>query len=208
MIFNEIAIRFLITFVLSAIFGLERQRAHKPIGFGSFVFVAIGSCALGIIAINLNIEFSIGLLGATVTGIGFLGAGALIKSGERVYGARTAAGIWLFAILGLVVGIGEYMIGIVVYLLVWITIGLDMLLEKYGIGSYQRKIVITTNKIINEKEIEAVLGTKRKKLVSVEVNKTESKIKFVYLIEGTKEEINSIPDEMFKKDWFESLKAE
>jgi putative Mg2+ transporter-C (MgtC) family protein len=103
----EILPRFIITFVFSVIFGLERQRAHKPVGFGAFTFVAVGSCALSITAINLYPDNPLSLLGAIVTGIGFLGAGALIKTTDKIFGFTSAAAVWLFAIFGLVVGVGN-----------------------------------------------------------------------------------------------------
>src|SRR3990172_6125755 len=111
----EIVLRFSITFILSLVFGLERQTAHNPVGFGTFNFVAVGSCALGITAVLINSADPFGLLSAIVTGIGFLGAGALIKSNDRVFGFTTAASIWILAIFGLTIGIGDYLLGGVLY---------------------------------------------------------------------------------------------
>ena len=69
--------------------------------------------------------------------------------------------------------------------------------------------MITTNKIIGEKEIKNILtNTTKHKLNSIEVDKKNKKISFIYLIEGTKEQINKIPKELFEKDWFETCKVE
>ena len=92
-------IRMLLVFGLSLIFGLERQRSHKPVGFGTFIFVALGACTIGIVATKYSLGDSISLLAATITGIGFLGAGALIKNTDKVFGFTTASAIWLFAII-------------------------------------------------------------------------------------------------------------
>jgi putative Mg2+ transporter-C (MgtC) family protein len=204
----EILLKLVVVFVLSAIFGIERQTSHKPVGFGTFIFVALGACGLTLTAMNLGLDRSMSLLSATVTGVGFLGAGALIKSGDRLFGAKTAAGIWLFAIIGVIVGVGEYWIAMIVYSFVWLTVFGDRLLEMKGIGSYQKKIVIVTNKIIDETEIESVINPKKSKVLSIEVNKPNNKINFSYLIEGTKDEINDIPKKLYKKEWFESFKVE
>ena len=204
---TEIAIRFILTFILSMCFGIERQSSHKPVGFGTFTFVSLGACTIALLASTLGIDKSMGILGAAITGIGFLGAGALIKTGDKIFGANTAAAIWLFAIFGLVIGIGQYTLGIAVYSLVWATVLFDRYLAKHNIGSYQKKITIVTKEIIDEDEIESVIGAKWRP-ITIEVNKTTNKITFVYLVEGTKDEINDMPKRLYKKEWFESFKIE
>ena len=83
----------------------------------------------------------------------------------------------------------------------------DKNLEDRGIGSYQKKITINTNKIINEKEIQELMNTKRK-LISINIDKKNSKLSLTYLIEGSRDNINSIPQKLFDKPWFESFKFE
>ena len=199
---------FAITFVLSFLFGIERQYSHKPIGFGTYTFVATGACSLAIIAVSLGLEHSIPLLSAIVTGIGFLGAGALIKTNDKIFGLTSAASIWAFAIFGLTIGIGEYTIGIILYLLIWLVVISDRLLEKYGIGSYQKKISIQTNKIVNIKEVIAAAGISKYKLLDVDIDKAHKKMTFHLYVEGKKEEINKIPDRIINQDWFEDVKIE
>ena len=204
-----IVIRFLIVFVLSALLGIERQRAHKPVSFGTFVFVAIGSCALVIVTTIIDINSRILVLGSIVTGIGFLGAGALIRNNDKIFGFTTAASIWILAIFGIVIGIGQYLEGIMIYSLVWIVLIIDNVLEEKGVGLYQRKITVNTNKIINEKEIISLInGSARKKLVSIHLDKANNKMSLTYLISGKKDDINSIPQKLFDKPWFESFRVE
>jgi len=150
-----ILLRLIITFALSLIFGYERQRSHKPIGFGTFIFVSVGSCGLAITATLLN-ENPLPLLGSVVTGIGFLGAGALIKTNEKTFGFTTAASVWLFAIFGIIIGVGQYTIGITVYLITWVIIYFDKLFEKKGMGYYQKKLIINTNKIVDKSDIKKI----------------------------------------------------
>lgn len=206
--FVVIALRFLITFILSLLFGLERQYSHKPIGFGTYTFVAIGSCSLAVVAVALGFEYSIPLLSAIVTGIGFLGAGAMIKTNEKIFGLTSAASIWAFAIFGLIIGIGEYVIGIMLYGLIWIVVISDRFLEKYGIGSYQKKITIQTQKIVNIKEVIAAAGIRKYKLLDIDIDKTHKKMTFHLYVEGKKEDINTIPDKIINLDWFEDVKIE
>ncbi|MDD2665608.1 MAG: MgtC/SapB family protein [Methanocellales archaeon] len=202
-----IILRLTITFIMALIFGLERQRSHKPIGFGTFIFVSAGSCALAIIAMDVDSTNPFPLLGAIVTGIGFLGAGALIRTTDKIFGFTTAASIWLFAILGLIIGLGQYRIGFNLYMIIWVVILFDQILAKKGIGSYQQKIVVCTNKIIDEKEIIAVLkenGVKKYKLITLEINKEKGELSSTFLIEGPKERIKKIHKTLLNVEWFES----
>ena len=197
--------------MLSTIFGIERQRSHKPIGFGAFIFVSVGACGLAITATIIDLENPLPLLSAIVTGIGFLGAGALIKTNDKTFGFTTAASIWVFAIFGIATGVGEYFIGFSIYILTWIVIFFDKLFEKKGVGHYQKKLIINTNRIVDEIEIKNQLlsvGSKRSKFMSIDVDKKNSKISVTYLIEGTAEEIYRIPKTLFEKDWFDSCKIE
>lgn len=200
--------RFMLAFLLASFFGLERQRLHKPIGFGTFIFVASGSCALSITALVLDPQNPLPLLGATVTGIGFLGAGALIKTTDKIFGFTSAATIWLFAIFGLLIGVGEYFLGCLLYIAAWIVTFFNSYLEKHGVGSFQRKIVIQTKVMIDTRDIEPFLGSGHPKLVSFEVDKKNEKAAFTYLLEGSKGKINRILAIISKKEWFYSFKME
>ena len=203
-----IVVRFAVTFILSFLFGIERQYSHKPIGFGTYTFVAIGSCSLAVIAVALGFEHSIPLLSAIVTGIGFLGAGALIKTNDKIFGLTSAASIWTFAIFGLIIGIGEYTIGVMLYLLIWIVVISDRLLERYGIGSYQKKVTILTQRIVNIKDVIAAAGIRKYKLLDIDIDKAHKKMTFHLYVEGKKEDINTIPDKIINQDWFEDVKIE
>lgn len=204
-------IRIVITFLASLLFGLERQRSHKPIGFGTFVFVSLGSCALSVTAILITSgtqNSPLALISGIVTGIGFLGAGALIKTTDHVFGFTTAASIWFFAIFGLIIGVGQYEIGLILYLLVWVVIFIDKRLENRGIGSYQKKLEIVANKKLTGEDIFDVVGTKRYKIVCMNVDRKSNKFSITLLVEGSKTNINRIPGILSKTEWVESYKME
>ena len=203
-----VLLRFAIVFTLALLFGLERQRSHKPIGFGTFVFVSIGACALGIVAVGINSENPLPLLGSIVTGIGFLGAGALIKTSDKVFGFTSAASIWVFSIIGLVIGVGYYFEGLIIYGLIWIVLLIDKKLQFRGIGSYQKKLLITTNRNVKSEELKAVLRTSKYSINSLEVNRKDNKIIMSIQFEGTVKDVNRIPHELYKENWVDSFKME
>jgi putative Mg2+ transporter-C (MgtC) family protein len=135
-------LRFTAATLLTVAFGLARQKLGKPIGFGTFVFVSIGACALAITARERADENPLPLLGAIVTGVGFLGAGALFRTTDRIVGFTSAATIWVVAIFGLTVGVGEFLIAGILYIAIWIVILLDRWLELRSVGVHAHKLTL------------------------------------------------------------------
>lgn len=205
-----IILKFIVIFIAASLFGLQRQRAHKPIGFSTYLFVAMGGCAAAIVALDFTPENPLPILSAVMTGVGFLGAGALIKTSDKVLGFSSAATIWLFAILGYIVGIGEYIISAIIFALIWCVIFIDHYLEGEAIGAYQIKLTIQTCKLLPEREInkEIMMFTKKHKLIALDINKKEESMTLNYIVEGSKTELNKLPDKLYSKDWFSSAKIE
>ena len=101
-----------ILFALSI--GVERFVHKKPVDFRPFVIIALASCGLGIMVVelpftsadpNLSIDPA-KVISGVMTGIGFLGAGALFREGDIVKGAGSAASIWSAGAIGLICGMG------------------------------------------------------------------------------------------------------
>ncbi|MGA2130387.1 MAG: MgtC/SapB family protein [Candidatus Pacearchaeota archaeon] len=205
-----VLIRFLIVFLASFAYGFNRQKSHKPVGFGTFILIAVGSCALALIAVDLQIQNSIGLLGAIVTGIGFLGAGAMIKESDKVFGFTTAASIWFFAIFGLSIGLGEYLSAGIIYIMVWIVAFFDKYFDKHAINSYRRKIVIQTKGLVPKNKIMNILGkyTTEFYLYNTNLNKKDQAVTFTYVIEGKKKNIESLLKSVYNQPWCISVRFE
>ncbi len=142
-IVTDLTMKLCLTLLLGFIYGYERQRARKPIGFGTFIFVSTGACSLAIIAMSLPERNTVPLLASIVTGIGFLGAGALIRTGEKIQGFTSAALIWLFSIFGLSVGVGEYTLALSLYGIIWLVSITDHSFQKRGIGAYKKQLRLT-----------------------------------------------------------------
>src|SRR3989344_2745205 len=193
-------LKLLVIFVVSFIFGFNRQRLHKHVGFGAFIFVSLGSCVLGILSLRYG-QNQTALIAAVVTGIGFLGAGALIKGNDKVFGFTTAASIWLYAIFGILVGINEFLMATFVYIVVWIVILTDLFLERKGIGSYQRKIKIVVEGINNYDNVlkDMTSNTKKFKLISLDVDKKKKETVIKYMVEGSGEKIRKMIAEIIKE---------
>ena len=100
--------------VLGSIIGIERQMSNKAAGFRTNTMICLGAAMFTLISMRLGAgESSTRIAAQIVTGVGFLGAGAIIRDHGGVHGLTTAAGIWLVASVGMACGGGMYGIAIV-----------------------------------------------------------------------------------------------
>jgi putative Mg2+ transporter-C (MgtC) family protein len=106
----DLTLRLLLAAGLGAAIGIERELRRKPAGLRTNILIAVGSALFTIVSIRLATVSSTPdrIAAQVVTGIGFLGAGAIIRSGRNVHGMTTAATIWVNAAVGMAVGAGEY----------------------------------------------------------------------------------------------------
>jgi putative Mg2+ transporter-C (MgtC) family protein len=109
-------LKLLVSFILGAVIGIERQMRRRDAGMRTFTLICMGSTAAMLISIWIPqcypnfLNGDPGRIAAQVlTGIGFLGAGAIIQSHGSVQGLTTAACIWVMAVVGLAVGAGMYL---------------------------------------------------------------------------------------------------
>lgn len=111
-------LRVILAMLAGGLIGLEREYRDKSAGFRTLIFIATGAALLTILSRNLAIDSDPNRIAANiVTGIGFLGAGAILRDGMRVAGLTTAATIWLTAAVGMAFGAGEFIFGGIVTLL-------------------------------------------------------------------------------------------
>ncbi len=99
--------------VLGGAIGLEREINGKPAGLRTNIIICLGAAAFTLVARRLGVDApdAPGRVAAgIVTGVGFLGAGALIQEGSGIHGLTTAAGIWLVASIGVACGMGYYLL--------------------------------------------------------------------------------------------------
>jgi len=112
----------LLSALLGAIIGLEREWSGKSAGFRTVILVNIGATLFTIISNAMAEPGTSGgdrVASNIVTGIGFLGAGLIFKSDTNVRGLTTAATVWASAAIGMAVGIGAYEVAIMSTVLVW-----------------------------------------------------------------------------------------
>ncbi|NLO81831.1 MAG: MgtC/SapB family protein [Clostridiales bacterium] len=125
----EDALKLILAMVLGGLVGLEREITNRPAGFRTHTLVCMGSALVMITSQYIFDEYHslVNLdparLGAQViSGIGFLGAGTIMKDEARVRGLTTAASLWVVACIGLAAGAGLYQISIFAAFLVYIVL--------------------------------------------------------------------------------------
>ncbi|MBZ4665094.1 MgtC/SapB family protein [Mahella sp.] len=113
----EMLVRMALACVLGGIVGWEREVVQKPAGFRTHVLVCVGSALAMLIsvfmynrmqAVSATLPDPARLGAQVISGIGFLGAGTIIKEGPNIKGLTTAASLWAVACIGLAIGIGYY----------------------------------------------------------------------------------------------------
>jgi putative Mg2+ transporter-C (MgtC) family protein len=106
-------VKLLLALVLGGLIGWERELYDKPAGFRTNTLICVGSTLFTIFSLKIGTipgTDSARIAAQIVSGIGFLGAGAIIRRGEAVLGLTTAATIWFVASIGMGVGAGYYVI--------------------------------------------------------------------------------------------------
>ena len=116
----ELVLRLFASVALGALVGLEREITHKPAGLRTHVLVCMGACLFTIASFYMippdttieNADYS-RIAAGIVTGIGFIGAGSIIATKGQVRGVTTAASLWIVAAIGLMAGMGQYIIALI-----------------------------------------------------------------------------------------------
>ncbi|MDH4197899.1 MAG: MgtC/SapB family protein, partial [Candidatus Aminicenantes bacterium] len=120
----DIVLKLVLAVALGGLIGLEREARDKPAGLRTNILVCLGSTMLMTLAVGIaqakggGGDSLVRLAAAVATGIGFLGAGAIMQSRGMIHGLTTASTIWVVAALGLVIGAGYYVPALVFTLVV------------------------------------------------------------------------------------------
>lgn len=120
---------------LGGIIGMEREYHQKAAGFRTHFLVAMGSTLFTILSRSI-LGWGAGIVDPTriaaqiITGIGFIGAGAILRKEDRIEGLTTAAGIWMTAAIGMAVGLGYYFISAFSVILLFIMRGLSKIVNR------------------------------------------------------------------------------
>ena len=127
----EITIKLFVSLFLGLIIGLERELTNKTAGLRTHILVCLGSTVFTILSIYGFSHFNLGdgmridperIAAQILTGIGFIGGGAVLHYGVNVFGLTTAATLWITASIGMSVGTGSYFVAILATIITFIVL--------------------------------------------------------------------------------------
>lgn len=129
----DLAWRLLLAAGLGAAVGLEREYHQKAAGLRTNILIALGSALFTILSASMGHESGTAdrIAAQIVTGIGFLGGGAILRSGTTVHGMTTAATIWVNAAIGMAAGLGQFALATLTAVLTLIVLAVLPPIEAY-----------------------------------------------------------------------------
>jgi putative Mg2+ transporter-C (MgtC) family protein len=162
--FQTTIIRLLLATLLSGLVGFEREIHGRAAGLRTHILVGLGSCLIMLVSLHMH-EMYKGLRVAdpgriaaqVVSGIGFLGAGTILRFRASIVGLTTAASIWAIAGIGLAVGIGLYYQAVITTLIIIVVLFLLSRIER----NIARKMSIRILRIDACGDIEQIRGIRK-----------------------------------------------
>lgn len=125
-------LRVFLSLALGYLIGLQRELSGHPAGVRTHALVALGATLFTVASLDAFDKTGVARVASTiVTGLGFLGAGTIIKEEREIHGLTTAAGIWALGAMGLAIGLGEYVYGVVGGVLIWLVLFSERLLRRH-----------------------------------------------------------------------------
>lgn len=180
----SVAVRLVIAALLGGIIGLEREVHGRPAGFRTHLLVSLGSCLFVVTSIyfyqkfgNLSGSGAIGVdpgrvAAQVVTGIGFLGAGAIIREKASIRGLTTAACLWVAAAVGIAVGVEMYATSILVTSLAVLNlVFLKKLENRLKKDTYFRVLIWADDVSMQIEKIQSLLGRCSMQIVNVVIDR-------------------------------------
>ncbi|MFN3813970.1 MAG: MgtC/SapB family protein [Aquificaceae bacterium] len=203
-------LRLLLAFILGSLIGFEREKRKQPAGFRTHSVLALGSSLMSILSIYIPYAYVQGpsvdpsrIASQVITGIGFLGAGAIIRIGVSIRGLTTAASLWTTAGIGLSVGAGMYVLSILTATLLLTTLSLMSKVEREFISV---GVKYTLN--ISLEPVDDVIKYLQEILGDFKLNKIIKKEGFLSVsieLETKEEELRRILSKLTKEEKIKSV---
>jgi putative Mg2+ transporter-C (MgtC) family protein len=141
---TEMILRLMIAAGLGLIIGYERERQNQAAGLRTHMVLVTGSALAMIVSINLAVEYSgiatngdpARLAAQVISGIGFLGVGAILRFGSNIKGLTTAASMWTMAVIGLSIGAGYFVAGVATTFILFVILAVVNVFEERMILTY------------------------------------------------------------------------
>ncbi len=155
----EILLRLAVAMLVGLVIGTEREYTNRPAGMRTHILVSLGACVVAIIGVLISEQYQDpsdpARLGAQViSGVGFLGAGTILRDGTNVRGLTTAASLWAVGCLGLATGFGYYLLALVGMVFIFITLTILEVVQNKFMNTYST----TLHYCLETNDISAILN--------------------------------------------------
>jgi len=200
--------KLIIALIVGAIIGAEREYRSKAAGFRTVILVTLGSCLFTLLSIKLgSLDDKSRIAANIVTGIGFLGAGAIYRDKISIRGITTATTIWISAAIGMAIGCAQY------ELTVWVTSIVMIILLSF---TWFQRVIDTVNqektyKVTFDDNVESILvlekhfRAKDLDFERVKQIKIKDEIIIVYTANGKEKDHDLFVMELFKEKGIKSF---
>ena len=161
----DVFLRMLCSMAVGMVIGTEREYSNRPAGMRTHILVALGACAVMLTGQMVFTQYygygaapdPARLAAQVITGVGFLGAGTIMREGPTVRGLTTAASLWAVACLGIAAGGGYYAIALVGMVFIFITLTFFEMLQNRLMGQNSSMVfycletsdIVTTLEVLN-----------------------------------------------------------
>jgi putative Mg2+ transporter-C (MgtC) family protein len=179
----EVVVRLVLSAVAGGIVGMEREASNRPAGLRTHILVTLGSTLIMLVSMygfqGLGADNSGGeparLAAQVVSGIGFLGAGTILRTGNSIRGLTTAASIWVCGGIGLAIGSGYYLGGAATTIIVLFSLrSLGFLHKKANKCQDQQLVVRCKERVGLIGDIGQILGNNNINIKDIKVNSEDS----------------------------------
>ncbi len=173
----EIILKLFLSCVLAGIIGIERSSLNKPAGFGTHAIIGLSSALVVMASEFMSYYYDIDasrIPSQILAGIGFIGAGTIIRNGINVRGVTTAAGILSVTCIGIAVGMGYYLAAVVATLMVFFVLSINHEMN----GKFERYEVLDLTITLNNtsKTIEEIEDFFKKEKITIQNIKKDTNV--------------------------------
>jgi len=204
----SILFRLLLAVLLGGLVGMEREMHGRPAGFRTHLLVTVGACLMSVVSEHYYLKYPAldsssavrfdpsRIAAQIVSGIGFLGAGVIIKEGLAVRGLTTAACLWLAAGIGMAVGCGLYLAAVFTTIIALTSLLVLKRLERFFKKDRYRTLTIYAEAgTLNREAVEQVLHAHGLRIADYgfEQNREANEVRYDLVVRH--------PDEVSSEDW-------
>ena len=191
-LFVRILARLLLAAILGGIVGLERELKHRPAGLRTNMFICFGAAMFTVLSKELGgANDATRIASQIIPGIGFIGAGAILRGKSGITGLTTAATIFVVASIGMACGGGLYWLAVFATLLLYLALTvLGALERKFNLKPLIMNYTVVTEKTAQETvdAINRVLADQDKELSGMRLSKIDGKERIEFSVGGTRSE--------------------